>query len=59
MGVQMTKSDVNTAKLWDSLKTYELEPPFGDTIAGTDLLQRSVNDAIREEKLFSKIRDSK
>lgn len=59
MGLQAKQPELSTAKMWESLTTFELEPPFAETIAGTALLQRSVNDALRQEKLFSKLKNTK
>ena len=56
LATQMEKPDIPVAKLWDTLKLFELEPPLSSSTINQAMLSQSVANAAREDRLFSKIR---
>ena len=59
LATQAERPDLPASKIWESLKTFELEPPLSGAIISTKLLAHSVAGASRENKLFEKIKGDK
>ena len=53
---QVEDPSISVAKLWELLKTYELEHPLSSTSTNTEVLTSALTAATREKKLFSKIK---
>ena len=59
LATQGERPDLPASKIWESLKTFELEPPLSGALISTTLLAKSVAGASRENKLFEKIKGEK
>ena len=56
---QMQEPGVPIAKVWNSLKSFELEPPIAMTTIRGDRLQAAQSQAATESKLFGALGNTK
>ena len=59
LATQAERPELPSSKIWESLKTFELEPPLSGAIISRGLLARSVAGASQEQRLFEKIKGEK